>query len=238
MQKITLKLNEARPDSLDIKRLGEYLKKLADLYGSADTLYLDGVDEGSACLNFMVDDDHADTVKSRVVNASRDVGAKTYRKAYQKVVSLMDADGYSGSFSVNDQEIIRLASRNARPKKDELRQSMPTSIKGKIFRVGGTDDTVPVRLSSLEGEIIYAQTSVELSKELGASLYQYIHAHGEGEWVSEKPGNWRLAKITIERYEIIEHMSAKDALLKLRKLGGIKQEPADQSHANIFDYRR
>lgn len=74
---------------------------------------------------------------------------------------------------------------------------------------------------SLDNEVIHVDSSFASRKEPDALTYQHIHAHGEGDWVSNKPSKWRLAKINIESYDIIEHMSSKDALLKMRQLGGI-----------------
>ena len=237
MKMLTLKLNEAQPETLKINRLGDYLKKLAELYGSADTLYLDSVEKGSACLNIMVDDEHADQVKGRVLEASLGRGPKKYIKAYRKVLGLMEDDAYSGEFLVDDRNVVTLPLTGRAEAPQVLKQVMPTSVKGKVYRVGGTDDTVPVRLQSVNGESIYAEATIELSKELGALLYQYVHAHGQAEWICSELGKWRLSKLKIESYEVIEHVSAGEALRRLRAIGGWKNESPEQIHASILDYR-
>lgn len=235
MKTLTLELHGTSPESLQIDKLGDYLKKLSALYGKADRLYLDDVSEGSACLNVAIDDAHAAAAESRVVMASDGKGPKVYRKAYQDILKLLERDNYGGDWLIEGRKVLTLSAKREDPY--AIRTRKPTSIKGKIFRVGGTDETVPVRLKTVDGAIVYGETNVALSKELGGKLYDHILAHGEGEWVCDTSGGWKLTKLTIKSYETIEHISAKNALLSLRDIGGISNESGERIHADILEQR-
>ena len=235
MKTLTLELHGTSPESLKIDKLGDYLKKLSALYGKADYLYLDDVSEGSACLNVAIDDAHAASAEGRVVMASDGKGPKVYVKAYKDLLKLLERDNYGGDWLIEGRKVLTLSAKREDPY--AIRTKKPTSIKGKVYRVGGTDETVPVRLKTVDGEIIYGETNIELSKELGSKLYDHVLAHGDGEWVCDKSGAWKLAKLTIKSYEPIEHMSAKNALLSLRNIGGISNESGEQIHADILEQR-
>ena len=55
MKKLTLKLNDRTPETLSMKRLGQYITQLSDMLGEVEHVHFESVSKGSAMLNVDVE---------------------------------------------------------------------------------------------------------------------------------------------------------------------------------------
>lgn len=237
MKTLTLKLHGPEPETLPVGSLAKYLSQLAKLYGDGESMHLDSVSDGCACVNIAIEDDDYGKALSRIKEAHAGQGAKQYRDAYRRIIKQIDLDGYQADFYAGDSKVVSLPSKRKKANDQLLTQVMPTSVKGRLYSVGGKDDSIPVRLEAMDKKIVYGETAPEIAKRLGADLFQYIHAHGRGEWVEQAKGGWSLRKLVIDSYEVIENVDAKTVFDRLRKLGGLKEPEGKGIHTDILESR-
>lgn len=235
MKTLTLKLHGTSPEHLNLKQLSSYLAKLYDLYGIEKGLHFEAVREGCACLDAVVEDSLAPAVVSRVRNASQGIGPKKYRTAYRNVTSLIERHGWEGEVLLEGDNVIAFPTRRKKPAYEPLRHTMQTTIKGRLYQVGGKDETVPVRLEEKDGRVVVAETTVELATELGKVLYNNLIVNGEADWESSASGMWILKKLRIQSFEVIGNETAGESLRRLRSVGKLKKDINKNTlHAEIL----
>jgi len=238
MKHLTLKLHGTDPDTLPLASLSKYLSCLDKLYGGKEIKSLADVEQGCACLKIAVDDADYDEALQHIRQASEGKAAKRYMDPYNQLLGQIEKDGYEGEFYAGKVRIVRLPTKKRSPRSEALTQKMACSVKGRLYSVGGKDDTIPIRIEDLEGKVVMGETNQTLATALGKDLFKHIHAHGEGEWEqSEVGGSWQLRRIVISSYEVIENLDPKSAFNKLRALGGIKLPREKGVHSDILDNR-
>ncbi|WP_447928062.1 hypothetical protein [Vreelandella sp. EE27] len=238
MKHLTLKLHGTDPDKLPLASLSKYLGCLDKLYGGKEVKTLTEVEPGCACLKIAVDDSDYEEALQHVRQASEGKAARKYMDPYNQLLGQIEKDGYEGEFYAGKVRIVCLPSKKRSAHSSALSQKMASSVKGRLYSVGGKDDTIPVRIEDMEGKVVYGDTNQTLATALGKDLFKHIHAHGEGEWEQmEIGGDWQLRKIVIHSYDVIENLDPKSAFNKLRALGGIKLPNDKGVHTDILDNR-
>ncbi|WP_455853109.1 hypothetical protein [Pantoea endophytica] len=228
---LTLKLDGTSPDKLPMARLWKYLSALADLYGSVEAVHFDKVSEGSACLNTWVDSEAAyRDVISRSLNSVQNNG-----RPYQKLVELLYEDGFNGSILNEKNDVIVLFPRVS--KEIPLYVRKKTAIQGRLYSVGGKDDSIPVKVEGANGETYHCEATPALAAELGAILFQNIRVNGEGDW-ERKDDVWKLKKLKISSYETVKKVSLKEAVKAIRSVSGSQWAEEDDPHAILQTLRK
>jgi len=101
MKKLILKLNDCSPETLPMKRLGQYLAHLSDMLGAVEHVHFSAVSKGSAMLNVNIEDLHYQKVLTHVREVPNGMGAKKHLSAYRALQQLMDEDGTGGAILDN-----------------------------------------------------------------------------------------------------------------------------------------
>jgi len=228
---LILKLDGTSPDKLPMNRLAKYLSALNELYGSADSVHFDKVSEGSACLNTWVDTESAyRDVVSRSLSLVQNNG-----KPYQRLVELLSEDGLNGSIINSKDDVIVIFPKVSREVPLYVRKK--TSIQGRLYSVGGKDDSIPVKIEGANGETYHCEATPALASELGAILFQFIRLNGEGDW-ERKDNAWKLKKLKISSYEKMKKVSLKDAVKVMRSESGNLWAEEDDPHALMKTLRK
>ncbi|WP_312839688.1 hypothetical protein [Pantoea piersonii] len=228
---LILKLDGTSPDKLPMNRLTKYLSALTDLYGSADSVHFDKVSEGSACLNTWVDNDatYKDVI-SRSLSSVQNNG-----KSYQRLVELLSEDGFNGSILNAKDDVIVIFPKVS--KEVPLYVRKKTTVQGRLYSVGGKDDSIPVKVEGANGETYHCEATPALASELGAILFQIIRVNGEGDW--ERKGDaWKLKKLKISSYEKVKKVSLKEAVKVIRSASGNQWAEEDDPHALMQTLRK
>jgi len=235
MKTLTLHLDGIKPADLSMKRLADYLCELAELYGKGGRLHFESVTKGSAKLNARVDDDHHAKVLLRVREVANGVGPKGATKAYRRLADLMQEDQASGVLQSEGAQIIQFprVSREQKP----MVLFKAGSVQGRLYTIGGKDDSVPVRLEGANGETLYCETDIDTAAQLAPLLFKQVRIHGKGEWERRQAGGWRLKKMHISSYELLEKASLKTAIERMRGVGGILWDSLEAPHGSILDQR-
>nr|WP_300312832.1 hypothetical protein [Halomonas sp.] len=235
MKTLTLHLDGIKPADLPMKRLAEYLCELSELYGKEGRVHFTSVTKGSAMLNARVDDDHYTKVLHRVREVANGVGPKAATKAYRRLTDLMQEDQTSGTVMSEGAQIIQFPHTPRRQKPMVVFRT--GSVQGRLYTIGGKDDSVPVRLEGANGETLYCETDLETAALLAPLLFKQIRIYGKGEWERRQTGGWRLKKMRIASYEPLEKGSLKVAIERMREAGGILWDRIDSPHKSILDQR-
>ncbi|KYP84495.1 hypothetical protein WB66_12375 [bacteria symbiont BFo1 of Frankliniella occidentalis] len=221
---LTLKLDGTSPDKLPMQRLGKYLSALSGLYGSEDAVHFKDVSEGSACLNTWVD---SQTAYNAVIQRSI-LQASNSGSAYMKLVSLLADDGFEAKIiNHNKITIIEFPSLAEEP---PLIIRKKGKVQGKLYNVGGKDESAPVKLEGASGETYHCEATPEIAAKLGALLFKQVRVSGQSEWI-KKDDKWKLKKLVIESYEVLEKTNVRAAFKALQNAPGNQWRDEDDAQA-------
>jgi len=221
---LTLKLEGTSPDKLPMNRLGKYLSALSGLYGSEDAVHFKDVSEGSACLNTWVDNKASyNAVIERSMTQASNSGS-----SYLKLVALLAQDGFEAR--IINQNKVTILEFPSLSKEAPLIIRKKGRVQGKLYNVGGKDESAPVKLEGANGETYHCEATPELAAKLGALLFKQIRVSGDSEWV-KKDEKWKLKKLIIESYEVLDKSNIKDALVALKNAPGNQWKDEDDAQA-------
>ncbi|GAB2932177.1 hypothetical protein [Hafnia psychrotolerans] len=222
--RLTLKLGGTSPDDLSMSRLGKYLSALSDLYGSVDAVHFKDVSEGSACLNTWVDNVASyNAVIQRSISQANASGS-----SYLKLVTLLAQDGFEAKI-INQDKVTILEFPS-------IKEDLPFivrkkgKVQGKLYNVGGKDDSAPVKLEGANGETFHCEATPAMAAQLGAHLFKQVRVSGSSEWL-KKDGKWKLKKLIIESYEVLEKSNLKTAFKALHDASGNQWKEEDDTQA-------
>lgn len=222
--RLTLKLDGTSPGELSMARLGKYLSALSDLYGSVDAVHFKDVSEGSACLNTWVDNQSSyNAVIQRSISQ-----AATSGSSYLKLVSLLAQDGFEAK--IINQDKITILEFPSITEEAPLVIRKKGRVQGKLYNVGGKDDSAPVKLEGANGETYHCEATPALAAKLGALLFKQLRVSGDSEWI-KKDGKWKLKKLIIDSYEVLEKSNLKTAFKALQNASGNQWKEEDDAQA-------
>ena len=236
MKKLTLKLNDRTPETLSMKRLGQYITHLSDMLGEVEHVHFDSVSKGSAKLNVDVEDLHYQNVLTHVREVPNGMGARKQLAAYRNLQELMDEDG-TGGVILNDTDTRILSFRKRQDDEKPLVVNKLGSVQGRLYRVGGKDDTIPVSLEGAKGETLRCEASIDIARELSSLLFKQVRVSGHGTWERLPEGGWRLKKLKIESYQELDTANVGDVVGRLQAIGGLKWADMEDPHAVAKDLR-
>src|SRR3546814_8053942 len=108
---------------------------------------------------------------------------------------MMEQDRVDGVLQAADANILQFPKAKAAP--PPMVVIKQGSVQGRLYVVGGKDETVPVRLEGAGGETLLCEADTALAEQLGKLLFKYVRVHGKGEWESRPHGGWRGRKMFI-----------------------------------------
>ncbi len=236
MKKLTLKLTDRTPETLSMKRLGQYIAHLSDMLGEVEHVHFDSVTRGSAMLNVDVEDLHYQQVLTHVRDVPNGMGTKKQLLAHRHLKQLMDEDGTGGAI-LNDADTPILAFRKRPDDEKPLVVNKPGSVQGRLYRVGGKDDTIPVSLEGANGETLRCEASIAIAQGLSPLLFKQVRVSGDGTWERSPEGDWKLKKLKIESYQELDAAKISDVIHRLQSTGGLKWADMDDPHGVAKDLR-
>lgn len=236
MKKLTLILHNSSPDSLTVKRLGQYLPHLAELLGESKHVHFASVTEGSAMLNVAIEEPYYPRVIAQVRLVHSGQGAKKSQAAYRALRSLMEEDETDGDI-LDDAQTSVLTFRKQAEGEKPLLVRKNGSVQGRLYKIGGKDATIPVRLEGANGETLYCETTTAIAEQLSGHLFKQVRVSGHGQWARTVEGQWSLRKLTIDSFDLLETNKAGAVVAKLQAIGGLKWSEMDDPHRVAKDIR-
>jgi len=103
-------------------------------------------------------------------------------------------------------------------------------VQGKLYNVGGKDDSAPVKLEGANGETYHCEATTSMAAKLGVHLFKQVRVSGNSEWF-KKDGKWKLKKLIIESFEVLEKSNLKTAFKALQDASGNQWKEEDDAQA-------
>lgn len=235
MKELTLYLDDLTPEQLSMRRLAEYLRALSMLYGYEESVHFDRVDSGSAQLRSFVEEKAYPLVLNQVREVSGGLGKKSAIAAYRTLSAYMAVDGTGASIRSDGNEIFQFP--HFKSEAPPLRIIKPSTIQGRLYSVGGRDETVPVRIEGADNESLLCEADVAVAERLAQLLFKPVRLHGDGEWVRSDDGAWKLVKLKISSFARLEDIGFKEAVARLKAAGGVEWNDMSGAHSDILETR-
>lgn len=225
-----LRIKGFSPDTLPLARLGEYLFALAELVGPDAPVHFDKVTKGSAQLKLKADESCSTAVETRVRLAPVSEPGSDVRRAYERIQGMLRADQTSAEFRPEKGAVILKfpGGKAAQPPRTATVREYG-ELNGRIIRLGGKDDTIPVGLQQSDGTVISCTASVEQARQLKSYLLEPIDVllTGVGRWTRTIEGRWEVTDFKISDCTPLQYDGFDDALAKVRKGGSGWDAEAD-----------
>jgi hypothetical protein len=216
---VSFRIDRWTPDSIPMARLGEYMQLVAELYGEAASVHFKRLRKGSAVLDSVVQIEAFPKVYARLEAVKTSAASEDLRKSYEKIDSMLRADNAVATISrAKGGKIIEFPGRKL-AKPEPITITQPTVVDGVVVRIGGVDETIPLVLQDAEG-VQYRCTirGRVRAREMAKYLYgDPIRVSGNGKWIRDSDGNWRLENMTVIEHEELEPGSLADAIADLQK---------------------
>lgn len=220
------------PTTIPMKRLAQYMDKLALLFGSVEGVHFDKITAGSAKPLVHVDDVVAFEVSNRV-KAANDDKASDAAKICKDINRMLQADGCVGYLRVHHgARLIDFPGRKT-PISDEVTVHDTGDLEGTVIRVGGKDNTVPVTIQGADG-FYKCQTTKPIAKLLAKHLFEgQVRVVGKGKWLRDSEGIWSLQEFQILDFAPIENSSLTQFVNEMREIPGSDWNKMENPQAEL-----
>ncbi len=194
---------EMTPLTTPMKQLAEYLGDLAALLGHDDAVHFVKVEEGSTQPVILFDADEEARITHRVQLAQRGQAPKEANSAYKRIDQRLRNHQGSAALSISNRPapIIEFPGIKVQvfEKYGPLRET--ASIVGKLIRIGGTDETIPIWLQREDEAMLYCEAKETVAEQLAPFYLKHIRVHGLGIWTRAETGAWKLEKFKIQSFD-------------------------------------
>jgi len=214
------KIDAYSADTMPLDRLAAYITELAILLGTPEQIHLMRVESGSTVPVLKIDRARLPEIRKRGEEVKRGVGSAAVLKSYRKINSFLKEDNASATLFEEDgartAEIIPFPGKSEPPLALRgIRQF--GKLDGRLQRIGGSKDWVPMQLRSLDDSIVtgcYARRG--LAKDMGAHLFEPIRLFGRGKWDLSAGGHWLLDEFYADSFEVLSEEPLTDVIAALR----------------------
>lgn len=204
------------PDTIPMARLAEYIGELAKLLGDPTAVHFVCLEPGSTNIVHRIEREAAPKAMVRAASVRLGNGPVDALRAYQKLNRLLGEDNGSGALLDERGAEIIVFPGVKRPAGDFNTVMERGSIDGKLVRVGGKRDPVPLLLE--RGDIDYSGVvaSRDIAESLGKVLFRQLRLFGNGSWFRTADGEWLLDRFRVESFEVLDPAPLAVAVQELR----------------------
>jgi len=239
-QQYRMRIDVFSVDSLPMARLAEYMAELAVLLGERERVHFSHLEKGSAVLVSNIEPLAFPKVEHRVAQVREGSAPKEAMQAYRNIDNLLAKDGAVAVLAgPSESNLIEFPGRT-RPKPVRYGPFREVgTLDGRIIRIGGRDETIPVWLKDGEVEHHCNVRGEDVARRLAPYyLNGVVRVHGSGKWVREENGTWKLEQFDITDFEILDDSPIADVVDKLRAVEGSTWHESDDALSDILGLRR
>lgn len=206
------------PATIPMARLAEYMTHLAQVLGEPASVHFVGLEEGSTVLVHAVAREAVPKVRMRTEAVRRGEGPRDAVRAYQTINRLLREDNGVGRLTEERTGVVL-----AFPGREEAEESYQSvrqegSVDGRVVRVGGTQQQVPVILVADGEEVAGCHADRHVAKQLAQRLFDYVRLYGSGRWRRDAEGAWSLVDFKIKSFEVLREGSLSSVVATLREI--------------------
>lgn len=210
-----------RPETLPMKRLGDYAVELSKLFGSSANVHLLKVRAGSAVPEIAVAFSVQRLVADRLGSIGRAEAADDVIRPYRKLNDYLREDGGSAILKFKGGARVIAFPGIKTPLSEEVVIHEWGTLDGVVIRVGGAEETVPVWLDGESGQRFKCNSSRAIAKELAAHLFgQAVRTSGNGKWRRNSEQVWEMEEFMIKNWEPLAGESLAEAVSAMRAVEG------------------
>jgi len=210
-----------KPETLPMKRLAEYLTRLAVVFGHPDQVYFLKVRKGSAVPEIHVHQTAAPKVQSRLWLVSAGNGPEEATRSVQVINAMLREDNASATLRVKGGASIISFPGCKTPLAEEAVVHEAGELIGCVIRVGGKDETVPLLLQDTDGTTYPCNTNRTIARELARHLFgDLVRVQGTGKWRRTTERAWELSEFKVKSWETLEQTSLEQTVGQLREVEG------------------
>ncbi|GAB4240902.1 MAG: hypothetical protein Kow0032_28840 [Methyloligellaceae bacterium] len=210
------------PETIPMERLAEYMGDLAKILGEPQSVHFVRLEPGSMVLVQTVDEEAVFKVKHRMREVRAGGGPGEAQQAFKRANRRLLEDNAIGVLEDEDgAEIIEFPGRTAVEPVTFGAFNQDGTLDGRIIRLGGRDELVPVHLETAELVFTHCRANRRLAKELGQYIFgPDIRVYGNGRWSRDNLGQWNLERFTISSFEVLGDEPLSAVVARLRDIPG------------------
>lgn len=209
-------------DTLDLARLGDYMKEFASLLGQGSSPKFAGIVKGSVVMRARDCGEHPAITRNRLQQAANDEAPA--HAAFSRISSLLRQDGARGQVLDRGKNVIVSFAKRTAANDDAPEVIIPDTaeLDGVVVGIIGTDDTAHVKLQQHGGTVISITVrDMSLARELAKRFrLESVRIHTHGTWKRTKNGVWEPHAIYADRLEDIDQKNAHDVFTELAAVPG------------------
>jgi hypothetical protein len=220
-----------------MERLAQYMVDLATLLGSQSKVHFSRLEGGSLVLVESIEEEAVPKVRERIDGVRKRSAPEDAIMAFDRLDNRLLEDTAVGLIETDLEKVIEFPGRN-RPLLDTFAPFVEYgSLDGRLIRVGGRDETVPVYLE--EGDIIHmCNSNREMARNLAPHLFGGpLRVWGNGRWYRDQFGNWVMDRFTITHFAPLDDSNLTDVVSKLRAVPGNGMKSLDDPISDLMRIR-
>jgi hypothetical protein len=195
-----------------------YLRELATVLGEDEAIHLVDLESSSTVPVLKIDNAVRERVYKRAAEVRSGIAPREAMLGYRRLNQMLREDRGTGSlYEEGNAEIIPF------PGSDELPGSISGiqqegTLDGKLLKVGGARDWVPVQLQTPDEIITGCYAKRTTAKDMGSHLFDEIRLYGRGRWTRTERGDWILDRFWIDNFEPLSPKPLPDVVASLRAI--------------------
>lgn len=208
-----------KPKTLSLLDFSELAKRFGELLGSPSNVHFGALRQGSARLLAKVDDEAKLDVQVQLIEA------RTKAQAMPKVARLDDylrSKGWHGELRNHDGAVVIAfpgALNAVQPQEERTVQQMD-SVVGRVIKIGGRDETVPMTLETPDGSFVDVNIrGRDMARRLAPYLFgAEIRVIGLATWKRDGEGHWSCTGVLVDDFTELDGTPVTDLFDQLKGL--------------------
>lgn len=211
-----LNIKAYTPETIPMVRLAEYLVELAKMLGEENNVHFLRLKKGSTIIRYAVENEAIPKVTERTSAISRGDGNVEAFRSFTKINKMLQEDNGTAHLNkVKGAKILLFPGiKEQKPEYSSIKQA--GEIDGKVMRVGGMGETVPILLEVEGQQLTGCSATRNIAKPLAACLFEPVRLYGDGYWSRKENGEWQLDRFNVNNFEQVQDNPLSIAVMALR----------------------
>jgi hypothetical protein len=204
------------PDTIPMEKLADYMLELSKVLGNPEHVHFNKLTSGSTGVSVKVENEVVKDTDYRIKNIKTDSQTK---KHWFNINKMLKKDNTSAEFhkelvKIYDFPGVKLITQEIKPFWQEN-----FIIQGKVYSVGGKDNTKHVHILDNEGNSFPCETNEEVAKKISDYLFDTIvTAYGKAKVKRNIEGIWEIQAFKLHDFEPVSSTDLTDTFNSLRNI--------------------
>lgn len=210
------------PETISIKRLGEYMARLGKLLGNEDRVHFHELRGGSTALAMKIEREAVPKVKQRLVNIKNAEASNEALFAEKELNDMLRSDNAIGELrqvAPGDKRLILRFGGREIPKPQKIGPfSEPAIIKGELIRLEGKDATKHAGIMDAQGRVWSGEIALDVAVQIRGLMWEWVIVEGTAKWSRNEDGVWDLIDFHIHSCKPLPKDTLEDDIQSLRDI--------------------